>query len=171
MAATAEPAAAPAKVWSGERIAEMQKAVRGVAVPADVLQYAVQLVTATRPSDPAAPESTRRLVLRGASLRAGQAMLQAGKVLAAVAGRTQLPRDVIGRRFIVGNQPHEFGRLGAADGGSSGAGRGTGVLQALRQRLNRLRRIAGGSQTDSRALDSSTISSLCQCEPARCLAR
>jgi MoxR-like ATPase len=93
----AAPAAAPAKVLSGERITEMQQAVRGVVVPAEVLQYAVQLVAATRPDDRAAPESTRRLVLRGASLRAGQAMLQAGKVLAAVAGRTQLTRDDVRR--------------------------------------------------------------------------
>jgi MoxR-like ATPase len=95
---SAEPPAAPGKaLLSGERIVEMQAAVRHVAVPPDVLQYAVNLVTATRPDDSAAPETTRRLVLRGASLRAGQAMLLAGQVLALVAGRQQLSQDDVRR--------------------------------------------------------------------------
>ena len=66
-------------------------------VPPEVLSYVARLVTATHPDQDAAPDSTRRFVLRGASPRAGQAMILAAKVLAAVAGRTQISRDDVQR--------------------------------------------------------------------------
>jgi MoxR-like ATPase len=50
---------------------------------------------ATHPQHPAASKSTRRFVLRGASPRAGQAMILAAKVSALAAGRDEVrPEDL-----------------------------------------------------------------------------
>jgi MoxR-like ATPase len=94
---TDPPTAAPRAVISGDRIVQMAQAARQVTVAPDVLQYAVHLVSATHPSHAAAPESTRRFVLRGASPRGGQAMLLAAKVLALVDGRGQVTREDLRR--------------------------------------------------------------------------
>jgi MoxR-like ATPase len=87
----------PGKLLSGERIAELSNLARQVAVPPELLTYVARLVTATHPDQKTAPESTRKYVLRGASPRGGQAMLLAAKVLAAVAGRSQVARDDLAR--------------------------------------------------------------------------
>jgi len=93
-----EAQAAPVKrILDGKRIVAMSQTARRVAVPTDVLSHVANLVTATHPTAATAPESTRRFVLRGASPRAGQAMILAAKVLAAVAGRIQLTRDDVRR--------------------------------------------------------------------------
>lgn len=81
----------------GKRIVAMSQTARRVSVPPDVLRHVAALVTATHPGQAAAPESTRRFVLRGASPRAGAAMILAAKVLAAAAGRTQISRDDVQR--------------------------------------------------------------------------
>jgi MoxR-like ATPase len=75
----------------------MSQTARRVTVPPDVLRHVASLVTATHPGQDAAPESTRRFVMRGVSPRAGQAMILAAKVLAADAGRTQISRDDVRR--------------------------------------------------------------------------
>jgi MoxR-like ATPase len=87
----------PGKLLSGERIAELSSLARQVAVPPELLAYVARLVTATHPDQDTAPESTRRFVLRGASPRGGQAMLLAAKVLALVAGRSQVAREDLQR--------------------------------------------------------------------------
>ena len=87
-----EAQAAPVKrILDGKRIVAMSQLARRVAVPPDVLSGVASLVTATHPSAAAAPESTRRFVLRGASPRAGQAMILAAKVLAAGVFTTWIP--------------------------------------------------------------------------------
>ncbi len=85
------------RIVDAKRIVAMSQLARSVTVPPDVLGYVARLVTATHPGQDTAPESTRRFVLRGASPRAGQAMILSAKVLAAVAGRTQISRDDVQR--------------------------------------------------------------------------
>ncbi len=86
-----------ATVSDDKQIVQMSQLARQVTVAPDVLGYVAKLVAATDPTSKAAPQSTRRLVLRGASPRAGQAMILAGKVLAAADGRTELSRDDVQR--------------------------------------------------------------------------
>jgi MoxR-like ATPase len=85
------------RIVDAKRIVAMSQLARSVTVPPEVLEYVARLVTATHPGQDTAPESTRRYVLRGASPRAGQAMILSAKVLAAVAGRTQISRDDVRR--------------------------------------------------------------------------
>jgi MoxR-like ATPase len=85
------------RIVDAKRIVAMSQLARSVTVPPEVLEYVARLVTATHPGQDTAPESTRRFVLRGASPRAGQAMILSAKVLAAVAGRTQISRDDVRR--------------------------------------------------------------------------
>ena len=75
------------KVLSGKAILNVQKLVGSVAVTQYVVQYAAQLVRATRPKDPSAPGFIRELVDWGAGPRAGQFLIQGGKSLAAMEGR------------------------------------------------------------------------------------
>jgi len=89
--------AAGKRIVDGKRIVAMSQLARRVEVPAEVLAYVARLVSATHPDQDKAPESTRKFVLRGASPRAGQAMILTAKVLAAVAGRTQISRDDVRR--------------------------------------------------------------------------
>jgi MoxR-like ATPase len=86
-----------AAVADDKQIVQMSQMARQVAVAPEVLTYAATLISATDPTNKAAPQSTRRFVLRGASPRAGQAMILAGKVLAATDGRTELSRDDVKR--------------------------------------------------------------------------
>jgi len=83
------------RVMSGSRLGEMVQLIRQLPVPANVVQRAARIVMATQPQHPAATPGTRRFVLRGASPRAGQAMILAAKVLAVAAGRDEVgPEDL-----------------------------------------------------------------------------
>ncbi|TVS15325.1 MAG: MoxR family ATPase [Planctomycetaceae bacterium] len=79
-----------ARVLDSARLAEMIQWIRRLPVADSVVQQAARLVMATHPQNQAAPRRVRRFVLRGASPRAGQAMLLAAKVLAIVAGREEV---------------------------------------------------------------------------------
>ncbi len=74
-------------VLSGADILGFQEEVRGVIVPNNVAQYAVDLVRSTRPSNPDAREFVKNWVSWGAGLRATQCLLLGGKVRAAFRGR------------------------------------------------------------------------------------
>jgi MoxR-like ATPase len=87
----------PSRVINGERLAEMIRTARQAPVAAEVVQRAARIIMATHPQHSAAPDSTRRFVLRGASPRGGQAMILAAKVLAIVDGRDQATPDDLGR--------------------------------------------------------------------------
>ena len=69
-------------VIEGERLLEMGRLIRHVPVSAEVRAYAIAITLATHPGHAHAPEFTRRYVRYGASPRAGQAMILAGKVRA-----------------------------------------------------------------------------------------
>src|SRR5262249_38011712 len=83
------------KVLSGKAIVNTQKLVRSVPVGDYVIDYALRLVRATRPRDPAAPDFVRKMVDWGAGPRAGQFLLQGGKAMAAMDGRFSVAIDDI----------------------------------------------------------------------------
>ena len=76
-----------------EQILRFQWLVRQVPVSETVNRYAVDLVRATRPNDPNAPEIVRKYVQYGASVRATMFMTLAAKARALVMGRYHVTRE------------------------------------------------------------------------------
>ena len=76
-----------------EQILKFQWLVRQVPVAESVSRYAVNLVRATRPNDPLAPDVVRRYVQYGASVRATQFLMLAAKARALVVGRYHVTRE------------------------------------------------------------------------------
>ena len=84
----------PSPVATGEEIERARWLVRDIVAADNVVDYAAQLVRATRPPDSShsgtaeeAPEFVRKWVRWGAGPRAGQALLLAGKARAVMNGR------------------------------------------------------------------------------------
>ncbi|MBS3734960.1 MAG: AAA family ATPase [Phycisphaerae bacterium] len=73
----------------GARLEQMRQCVRAVHAAGHVKEYIARLVGATHPTD-AAPERVRQYVRYGASPRAAQALLLAGKVRALRCGRAHV---------------------------------------------------------------------------------
>jgi MoxR-like ATPase len=86
-AATLQPV-----VDSGE-LASMIELTRQVPVAEHLTRHAVDLVVATHPERPEAPESVRRYVRFGASPRAAQALVLAAKASALLDGRPSVAAD------------------------------------------------------------------------------
>jgi len=84
------------KIWSGEELLALQRAVRQVPVPETVAHYAVSLVQATRPES-ATVEFIQRYVQWGAGPRASQYLALAGKAFAVLDGRFNVAREDIKR--------------------------------------------------------------------------
>ena len=84
---------APPKVLSPERIIQLQKLVRRLPAPENVVRYAVNLARATRPAsagellEGAARDRVKELVAFGAGPRASQYLVLGAKARAALAGR------------------------------------------------------------------------------------
>ena len=78
-----------------EQILGFQALVRQVPVAESVSRFAVDLVRATRPDDPLAPEVVRRYVQYGASVRATMFLTLAAKARALMSGRYHVTRDDI----------------------------------------------------------------------------
>jgi MoxR-like ATPase len=78
-----------------EQIVKFQWLVRQVPVAESVNRFAVDLVRATRPNDPHAPEIVRKYVQYGASVRATMFLTLAAKARALVMGRYHVTRDDI----------------------------------------------------------------------------
>jgi len=74
-------------VLTGAEILEFQKLVRRVPVPESVSRYAVALVRASRPGQDGGLEFTKEYVSWGASPRAAQYLILAGKARALLCGR------------------------------------------------------------------------------------
>ncbi len=74
-------------VLDAERILHYQRLVRDVLIAPPVQDYAVRLVLGTHPGSPYATDRINRFVRWGASPRAAQALVLAGKVEALVQGR------------------------------------------------------------------------------------
>jgi MoxR-like ATPase len=87
----------PSVVTDAATIVEMQSFAREVPVAEHVADYAVRLVLASHPDQPEAVEPARRFVRYGASPRAAQALILAGKIQALLAGRVNVAYDDIRR--------------------------------------------------------------------------
>ncbi|MFT4888703.1 MAG: MoxR-like ATPase [Pseudohongiellaceae bacterium] len=72
---------------SGEDILEFQRIARQVPAAEAVIKYAVQLVHASRPQSPNAPDFIKDWVSWGAGIRASQNLVLGGKVRALLRGR------------------------------------------------------------------------------------
>ena len=75
------------KILNAEEILRLQGVVRRVPVADHVLEYAADLVRATRPKDPSAPEFIKEMVAWGAGPRAGLSLILAAKARAILEGR------------------------------------------------------------------------------------
>lgn len=89
---TGAKAAEPKAVVSAEDLLRLQEIVRSVPVSDDVVMYAARLVNATRPTktddgSSVAIDAVRKYVTYGASPRAGQSLILAGKARAVLEGR------------------------------------------------------------------------------------
>lgn len=89
---TGAKGADPQAVLSAEELLRLQEIVRSVPVSDDVVMYAARLVNATRPAkaengSSAAIDAVKKYVTYGASPRAGQSLILAGKARAVLEGR------------------------------------------------------------------------------------
>jgi len=75
------------KVTDGPEVESMKALVREVPLAQPVKDYVVQLVLATRPDHPGAPDMVRRFLRYGSSPRGAQALVLGGKVQALIDGR------------------------------------------------------------------------------------
>ena len=75
------------KVLNGEQVVQLQQVVRRVPVADHVVDYARDIVRATRPKQPEAPDFVREMVGWGAGPRAGLSLITAAKARAILHGR------------------------------------------------------------------------------------
>jgi MoxR-like ATPase len=78
-----------------EQIMKFQWLIRQVPVAEAVNRFAVDLVRATRPNDPGAPDVIRRYIQYGASVRATMFLTLAAKARALMSGRYHVTREDI----------------------------------------------------------------------------
>lgn len=84
------------QVMDRDQIAELSATSRQVIVAPHVQDYAIELVMATQPGAPEAPEVANRYVRYGSSPRGAQALVECGRVLALMQGRLHLSiQDVV----------------------------------------------------------------------------
>jgi MoxR-like ATPase len=83
------------EVVDGPSILEFQHVVRRIPVADHVFEYAAELVRATRPDEPDAPEFVKKLMAWGAGPRASLNLILAGKARAALRGRCHVSVDDI----------------------------------------------------------------------------
>ena len=76
-------------------LVKMQLAIREVPAPENVVEYAVKIVSATRPGSLGASENVKRIVQWGAGSRASQALILAGKARAIINGRKNVSMEDI----------------------------------------------------------------------------
>lgn len=82
-------------VASSDDLLKLQRIVRKVPVADPVRDYALKIVLATHPNSETSPSEVNRYVRYGASPRAGQTLLLAGKVYALLDGRYNVAREDI----------------------------------------------------------------------------
>ena len=90
---TGESAPAVEPVCGPESVEEISAMARRVKIAEEVKRYALRLVTASHPASTEAPDAVRQYVKYGASPRAAQSMILAGKVRALSAGRYNVAYD------------------------------------------------------------------------------
>ncbi len=80
---------------TGQDLVAFQRLVRRVPVAEAVMRYALSVVRASRPKSPTCPESIRKWVAFGASVRAAQYLVLGGKARALTSGRYHVTYDDI----------------------------------------------------------------------------
>ncbi len=84
---TFTPTANLKPLMTAEQIQALRTAVTQIVAPPNVVNFAVRLVRATRGEDPTSPSYVKRWIRCGASPRASQNLILAGRARAAVKGR------------------------------------------------------------------------------------
>ncbi|MBM1106497.1 MoxR family ATPase [Aurantibacter crassamenti] len=74
-------------LFNAEEIIQVQQLVRRIPVPDNVIDYAVTLVTATRPKEPNATDFVKQYLDWGAGPRASQSLIMGAKAHAAISGK------------------------------------------------------------------------------------
>lgn len=82
-------------VLSGDDLLAMRATAKEIPIIDDVLNYAIRIVSATHPEVANASDFTKKYIRFGASPRAAQALITAGKVRALMAGRFNVSFDDI----------------------------------------------------------------------------
>ena len=83
------------RVLDAKKIISYQTVVKQVAISSDVQDYAVRIVLATHPDEDLATPNVKSFLRFGASPRAAQTLVLAGKVKALLAGRTDVQQEDI----------------------------------------------------------------------------
>lgn len=84
---TTNSSAQPRAIFSAEEILAIQSLIRKIPVPDNVVRYAVELVSKTRPDSALAPQVTKEFISWGAGPRASQNLILAAKAHAAIHGK------------------------------------------------------------------------------------
>ena len=92
-ATTTDAAGQPQPVLSAEDILALQRIVRRMPASQHVIDYAVNLARASRPSDPTAPEFVRNYLTWGAGPRAAQYLILGAKSHALLQGRANVAAE------------------------------------------------------------------------------
>ena len=92
--------AQPRVVLDGESLQRLQEVVRDVPIAEPVLDYAARLVMATHPEGAEAAPAARQYVRYGASPRAIQALILAGKINAILSGRYNVAYEDLRRVML-----------------------------------------------------------------------
>jgi len=90
---TGAPPESVRPVVSGAELVAFQGLVRRVPAAEEVVRFAVQLVRASRPDHPSAPDFVKQYLSYGASVRAAQYLVLGGKARALMAGRYHVHFD------------------------------------------------------------------------------
>lgn len=98
------------KLFTGDDVLRFHEVVRRVPVAEELVKYAVQLASATRPGQPNTPEFVNDWVSWGAGLRAAQFLILGAKARALLSGRVHvsiedirtLVQPVLRHRVLVG---------------------------------------------------------------------
>ncbi len=92
---TGQQELATSRVMDKDTLLSLQALVREIAVAPHVAEHAARLTLATHPEAPDAPESIRKYVRYGASPRAMQALILAGRAHALLCGRAWMSEEDI----------------------------------------------------------------------------
>lgn len=74
-------------VLTGEEVQEMRRVIRDMPISDAVMDYAMSIVVNTHPTQPQAPDITKKYIQEGASPRAAQAIVKTAKARAFLEGR------------------------------------------------------------------------------------
>jgi MoxR-like ATPase len=80
-------------VFTAGEVLRIQGVVRKVPVADSVVRYAVRLAASSRPGQAGTPDFVNEWINWGAGLRAGQALILAGKARALLQGRSHVTPD------------------------------------------------------------------------------